>query len=159
MSGASALELGRIARAVDALRAQYAAALPAVLDEADDWLSTGSQLAAAANMRALGATVEEWATRRRRWAERGERDDGTPYSVARFLDEGAAHAAAIRTHAGVAYDADVWASLTYAAGETASDVADAADPLRWPWWMTAAAALGALWIARPYVAVLGKAKG
>lgn len=104
-------------------------------------LSSSSTDAAKAAMRELGPKIDTWATTYRRWAEAGKRDDGTKYTWSEWVKYGQQLLQTPKTHAGVAWDANIVNAAVTTAKQTVVTVAQgvetvaktAADIATSPW--------------------------
>jgi len=125
-----------------------------------------AQAAARANLRDLGERIDRWASLYRPWADRGQRDDGSEYSAARYLELGQDFASAAATHAQASWDASLFAVVANTATQTAEDVAEdvgkAVDVVKavatsavTPYVLGAVALVLALYIAHPYLKAAG----
>lgn len=145
MRAATEAERKQIDAAVSEVRRAYlvgtAKVTPLTSLAADD--DTGRQVAGA--WAALGLEIEKWATKFRAWAINGKRDNGTEYTVARFLEYGRTDlASAITYQSKVAYDASVFRVATDTIAATAEQVV---DPLSWPTSLKVAVGVGVTVIA------------
>lgn len=141
MGAASAAEVAAMDRAVREVRAQYARAKVKVD------ANTGGIFAAleAQSIRkaflGVGVVLEKWASTYRTWAVLGKREDGSEYTVQRFLDFGKTDVAgAVEGIAGEAYDRSLFAAVKATVEATAGDVKKAVTSPVVLW--TAAAVVG-----------------
>ena len=168
----SAAELQQVDAAVQEVRARYEPARQmavAVRAKQAGWFSslvTDAERFAADAAEKLGPQVETWATTRRRDVESGKRQDGSAYSLAAFLDQGAALASAAVLYTGEAVNNSAFAIVRQTAVATVEDAGNAvvavvAEP--WGWKAKAALAGVALVVVlvagAPYVKALGKVTG
>jgi len=110
--------------AVDA--AALLAAGPVAALAWDWWPPSAEQASIESAFRALQPQIESWAGSKRRWAERGTRDDGARYTWEQFFSLGRDFASAIRLHTGELANAGLFQAVVGAAAQTAQDVRDLA---------------------------------
>jgi len=132
-------EVAAIELAVSEARAQYARARVRVEANTGGWLASGEASSIRKAFKDVGALLERWATVYRAWAVNGQRDDGTTYAVARFLDFGRTELAdAVLQISAEAYDRSAFAAVKYAASETGRQL----NPLNWPLGVKVAVGVG-----------------
>lgn len=80
------------------------------------------QAAIEENMRQLQPRIEDWAGRRRAWAESSKREDGSSYDWGRWFDEGKALAGAVSFQTGEVYAASAFRVVLDTVAQSAADV-------------------------------------
>lgn len=114
----------------------------------------------------LGAVyIQDWATRRAQWALKGQRDDGTAYSLERWVTEGQGYASDASYRAGLAYDSSTFARAlatardipTHLVKDIKAGYEAVTSPTQWPWWLQATAAgLGLYYASQIWANFRGK---
>lgn len=93
----------------------------------------------------LGAVyIEDWANRRAQWALNGQRDDGSSYTLERWVTEGQGYAQDASYRAGLAFDSSTFglalATAKAIPGNIPGDLSNAynavTSPSQWPWYVT-----------------------
>lgn len=90
------------------------------------WPPSAEQTSIESAFRSLQPQIESWAGTKRRWAERGTRDDGARYTWEQFFSLGRDFASAIRLHTGELANTGVLVALVGAAVQTATDLRELA---------------------------------
>lgn len=91
----------------------------------------------------LGKFIDDWATRRAVWAANGVRDDGSAYTLDRWVLEGQGYAEDAWQRAGLTFDSSFFADAAVAAKtlvvsvpkDLAAGYAAATSPTKWPWYL------------------------
>ncbi|QRN92836.1 hypothetical protein JRI60_26875 [Archangium violaceum] len=129
MAAATAQQSQQIDAAVAELRRQYRAGLARVEANAGGFFPSSEQQAIRKSYLDMGVLLEQWASTYRRWALAGRRDDGSEYTVERFLDFGRNDLAdAVQKISAEAYDRSLFAAVKAAAGSIVT-------PGAWPSWV------------------------
>jgi hypothetical protein len=153
MPAATPQQLAQMDAAVAELHGQYNRAWPKVDANTGGWWTSPEQDAIRKAFLDMGALLDKWATTYRAWAANGQRDDGTEYSVQRFLDFGRTDLGdAVEKISAEAYDRSLFAALKYTVTETGKQL----NPLNWPMKWKLAAGVGVAGLLVLAVAVVAR---
>jgi hypothetical protein len=125
-----------------------------------DWAKTDAQRRLENALKALGGRITRWETVYRSWAERGQRDDGSPYSWPRWSAYAREDLAReIKDLLATSVNESLFLRfVTEVVIKTGEDVMKPFTPQRWPTWVKVAVVGGAgvvvLAILYPYAAPL-----
>jgi len=104
------------------------------------------------DFKTLGGFIDDWATRRADWALNGRRDDGSLYSLTRWVNEGKEYAQDAFYRAGMAFNDSFFADAANSAVTLVSnlpkDIAALGNtltsPTQWPWYAQLGVGVAAL---------------
>jgi hypothetical protein len=161
VSAATAEQLAQMDASIREVRLNYAVARAQALavrtatwTTLGSWLTPDNALQHAKAIEDTGPLIDAWATVRRRWALLGQRDDGTLYSVRRFLEQGDDLRGAIATYRGGGWEGSALSTALSTVGATTVAVVrlpekaiEAVSPTGWIFSTKAALAVGVALVA------------
>jgi hypothetical protein len=125
-----------------------AKAAPAVDLLLPGMLTSPSKGAISKTYRDLGALIDDWASRKYRWAQAGKRDDGTAYSWKQWGELGKVYLDSVVYTAGLPIGDGYFANAAQAIKEFIESLIKFFQPTEWPTWAKVAAGLaGAVAVA------------
>jgi hypothetical protein len=104
-------------------------------------LVSPSKGALAKSYKDLGALIDDWAGRKYQWASQGKRDDGTPYSWARWADLGKTYMDTILYQSALPVTDGFAANAVTSIAEFINSLRTVFTPTEWPTWAKVAAGL------------------
>lgn len=119
----------RIGFSPDAIARFMALGIGAAIPPLAKLLESSQEQAIRKNFQALGDRIKKWETTYRRWAEKSRRDDGSPYSWARWIEFGSDLASEIQSLGREAWDSSVFVSLAKATATTAAEAVETAKKI------------------------------
>lgn len=96
--------------------------LQSVIDAGSGWFTSEGKASIAKNLQADAPRIDDLADKYRRWAEAGQRDDGSQYGWGDWKGLADALGSELQTNYGLAWDASVTGPLLSAAGATVEQV-------------------------------------
>lgn len=112
------------------------------------WVASGVQTQEKIDFTQLGFFIEDWATRRAAWAAKGIRDDGSAYSLDRWVQEGQGYVQDAFYRANLAFNdsffSDAYTSAVSLVQNLPKDLSKLGDPTAWPWYVGAGIGVVAL---------------
>ena len=97
--------------------------------------------AIAKSYRDLGANIDDWASRKYRWAKAGKRDDGTPYSWKQWGELGQVYLNSVTYLSLLPVTDGFFADALQSVKEFLQSIANLFTPSEWPTWAKVAAGL------------------